>query len=233
MKIYELRDPLDQNYAQAAAVGTWTQPRGICPECSASAQVVEAPLIIEWLPDGNVVGDFTWLGWAVVVSSRAARSLSRKFRGFELASVEVRQGERHKPPVYPDGVQPLHHLRVTEMVTPLAESTIEVSACPACGTSKTYIHGMEQRKGDWDVHKMKTVTTDRARQTGSGLIVRASEVVSAGIFGLAGPSRYVFCTEGVKKFIEDHGFTNCGFREVGETDSFDSPVQQAHAPDHR
>lgn len=218
MKIYDLRDPLDEDYALAVAVGTWTEPRGLCSECGASAQVIEAPLTIEWLPNGGVVGDFTWLGWAVVVSDRAARSLSTKFRGFMIAAVEVRQGERPKLPIYPDGVEPLHHLRVARVVSALPESTIEVSVCPACGTSKTYIHGMEQRKGDWDVHKMKMVMTDLARQPGSGLIVRTSDVASAGIFGLVGPSRYLFCTETVKEIIEGQGFTNCGFREVGETE---------------
>lgn len=218
MKIYDLRDPLDEDYALAVAVGTWTEPRGLCSECGASAQVIEAPLTIEWLPNGGVVGDFTWLGWAAVVSDRAARSLSAKFRGFKLGGVEVREGEKHKLPIYADGVEPLHHLQVATMVSPLPESTLQVSVCPACGTSKTYIHGMEQRKGDWDVHKMKMVTTDLARKAGSGLIVRTRDVASAGIFGLVGPSRYVFCTETVKKFIEDHRFTNCGFREVGETE---------------
>jgi hypothetical protein len=217
MKILQLQDPRNPTYAHAGVLGTWTESHGICPRCSSSSQIVVPPLIIEWMPNGHLVGDFTWLGWAVVISSRAADLLSREFQGFELSDIEVRSGERPMKIIYPEDVRPLRQLVVVQTVIPLTASTIGISECPECGASTVHIRGTEQRVGDWDVENMKVVAVDRPRVAGQGLLVTAAHVVAAGIFGLSGRNRFVFCTETAKAVIEARGLTNCGFREVGET----------------
>lgn len=216
MVIYELWDPLSRTHAQASVVGTWSDDRGLCPKCGVSKQVIVPPLAVSWRPNGKIVGDFTWVVWAAVVSHRAGSALLEKCRGFQLLEVEVISADTTDL-VYPAGTEPLHHLDVTARVDPLPASTIEMKECSECGNVVTYITGIEQRRGDWDPKTMTMLSSNHRRVPGNGLLVNEDDVEVAGIFGLRGPSRFIFCTEAVKEFIEARGFTNCGFREVGET----------------
>lgn len=90
MRVYHFAEPFDYRYARAGRRGTWfpNPGPGVCPECTASRQDRIAPLILEWLPDSDQVGDFTWPGVndEVVVTQRV-----REFLDNNLVSLSSAQ----------------------------------------------------------------------------------------------------------------------------------------------
>jgi hypothetical protein len=210
VKLFHFHDPHDYDYARAGRRGTWYPDPGpgVCPECGVSRQELVPPLIIEWEPDSDVIGDFVWPGFddTVVVSQRVRETFESHFRGFECKPVEMRQKaslkrpkritKRTRPRVWlPYEGPPLWHLWVTASAhMDLKKSGYEVvKVCSTCGRVSYNNPSFEDR---YFVVDMETWGGED-------------------IFRLY-PSGVVFCTPKVKDFVEDHGFTNVSFLEDGE-----------------
>jgi len=92
--IYQLRHEYDERYARATRLGTWfPDDAELCQECGASNSSRVRPLVIEWEPGSDVIGDFTWPGLLddIIVSQGVRESLEGRFSGFEFGPVIMNQ----------------------------------------------------------------------------------------------------------------------------------------------
>jgi hypothetical protein len=233
MRIFRVRDPVDMRFAQAGTVGTWVSLHSTaCPECGASRQRRVPPLVIEWLPDSDVVADFTWSGAGgdIVVTQRVRESLEEQHLvGFEFRDVEMWQNpklqrprrvtKRTKPRVWlPYEGPPLYELWVTVWVhTDLGRSSVRlVRACATCGTEFYELTGIEVRERRWDPAKKDLVAAHRPREKRKGIYLQRKDLENADIFQLYEFPGWIFCVERVKTLIEERSFTNTLFLEMGE-----------------
>lgn len=95
MRVWCFTDPWDGSFAYASHVGTWSEPE------KGRARERTQPLVIEWEPGSDVIGDFTWLQFSpeiVVATQRVGRALLQRFRGFELGPVEMIQNPKLRRP---------------------------------------------------------------------------------------------------------------------------------------
>jgi hypothetical protein len=211
MKLYRFREPFDYRFARAVRLGTWYPDPGpgVCPECGTSQQQRIPPLIIEWLPDSDQVGDFTIAGFGddVLVTQKVREALETRFRGFEFHPVEMYQHprlkrpqritKRSKPRVWlPYEGPPLWDLRPTSVAQWDRErSTIEIiKVCGTCGRTDS------------------RMPTDETRH----LVLDPNTWGGEDIFWTYEPGGFIYCTEELKEFIEAQGFTNVAFEQDGE-----------------
>ena len=231
MKLFRFHNPLDFRFARGGRLGTWCPDPGpgVCPECTASRQRRVPPLIMEWLPESDTIGDFVWPGGDVVVSQRVREALEERFQGFEFKPVEMWQDpklkrpqritKRTKPRVWlPHEGPPLYELWVTAWVHADPErSTIRLTRdCATCGRRAYEMEGVEVRKSRWDAIKRDLVEVHIPRQAGKGIYVHQEDLRSVNIFRLFEAPGWILCTERVKTLIEDRAFSNVAFLEVGD-----------------
>lgn len=100
MKLYHFHNPHDYRYARAGRLGTWSASKGVCLECRRSTQERIPPLILEWLPDSDQIGDFVWpaIDDEVVVAQHVRDALRSSFVGFQFEVVEMYQDPKLRPP---------------------------------------------------------------------------------------------------------------------------------------
>lgn len=209
MKFYHFIDPYDYRYARAGRLGTWypSPGPGVCPKCSRSRQTRVPPLVIEWLPGSDQVGDFTWPGSEVVVSERVRQEFESRFRAFEFHEVQMYQDpklkrpqrvtKRTKPRVWlPYEGPPIWDLQPTVWCSLLIEQSglKLLGVCPGCGVQLYERPPLETRF----------------------LIVDPTTWRGEDVFRIREYPGQIFCTETVKTLVEDRGFTNVGFRFDGE-----------------
>jgi hypothetical protein len=230
MKIWKLTSPDDDRYAYALCVGSWSDG-ALCPECTASSEQRVLPLVFEWEPGSDVIGDFTFAGFGddIAITKRVADALMR-FGGFELGAIDMFQRRGLKPPKNPARVRkprvwlsyqgaPLHALWVTKHV-PLdfERSSVQVvRKCKTCGEKQFKIEGTEKfsLEVNEDVTAVAEIHTQRV--PGKGFYIDERHLADAAIFRLMELDAMVLCTDTVKRFIESQGFTNIAFLECGET----------------
>ena len=227
MKIWRFRDPHDARFARASLRGTWTQSTGTCPECGATSQRRVQPLVIEWEPDSDVVGDFVWPGFGsdIAVTDRVIEVLAARNSKFELGPVEMYQDpklkrtKRSKPRVWlPYKGSPLYDLWVTYQVSVDHErSSISLqNRCSACGIDRYKVSGIERWESNWDQERMELIPTHIERSQDQGLYVRRSDLNGYQLFRVNEAPAWILCTDGVKEAIEAEDLTNVMFLEVGE-----------------
>ena len=224
MKLWRFSDPSDFRYARASRRGTW--------EGSPSRRV--RPLVIEWEPDSDIVGDFTWPGFDtdVIVTDRVGRALKEAgTTGFEMAPVEMvenseaskRRSKKPRVKLPYTGPQ-LWDLWVTDWAKLDHErSTVTLVEKQPDGTEQYEVSGVERREANWDQERMELVREKYPRTEGQGLFVRTDTA----IFRLAEFPGWIFCTDEVKQLIESNDFTNVSFLEMGEV------LRGPHAPGAR
>ena len=102
MIIWRLKDPFNFRYAQAGLRGTWhpsDKSDEVCPECTSSCQKRIRPLVIEWKPNSNIIGDFIWPGLdSVAITENTLLGIQEHFRGFEPGPIEMVQDAKLKKP---------------------------------------------------------------------------------------------------------------------------------------
>lgn len=231
MKIFRFGNPLDTSFARAGRLGTWYPDPGpgTCPECGASRQRRIPPMIMEWLPDSDVIADFTWPGGDMVVTQQVWASLKERFQGLEFGPVEMWQDpklkrpkrvtKRTKPRVWlPYEGPPLRELWVTSWAhADMERSSIRlIKTCATCGTRFHDLTGVEERKHRWDPIEKELIEIHIPREEGKGVYVKQADLRNADIFGLHELPGSVFCVERVKAFIEQEQFTNVSFLEMGK-----------------
>jgi hypothetical protein len=211
MKLWRFSDPGDYQYARASRRGTWEgqPPRRV------------KPLVIEWEPDSNVIGDFTWPGFDsdIVITDRVGTAMKEAgVTGLELAPVEMvensrksKRTSRMKQVKLPYTGPPLWDLWVTGRARVDRErSTITTNHV---GTDERYeVSGIERWEVVWDQQRMELMKKRYPRVGGQGLFVRTR----TGIFRVPEFPAWVFCTDDVKELIEEHRFTNVSFLEMGD-----------------
>ncbi|MGH9891684.1 MAG: hypothetical protein ACREA0_06825 [bacterium] len=230
MKLWRFADPSDQQFAEASRRGTWSPSSGLCSECGASSQERIQPLVLEWEPGSDVIGDFTWPGFGsdIAIAEKVVTAF-KGFGGFEPGPVEMvqdpnqrRQGGPHrgKPRVWlPYQGPPLYDLWVTRQVhLDLERSSVWlVKECRTCGRQQYAVDGIERRETRWDKEQRKSVRMHIPRSRGLGFYVAEDAFTGSAIFRTHEFPGWVLCTDLVKEIVEKEGFTNVSFLEVGDT----------------
>jgi hypothetical protein len=213
MKLWRFTGPNDFRYARAGRQGgTWQE---------AEPWRRERPLVIEWLPGSDLIGDFTWPGLDtdIVVTDRVGTAMKEAgVTGLELAPVEMvetskqsKRMSRKKQVKLPYTGPQLWDLQVTERAQlDQKRSTITVKQDGA--EERFEVTGVERRGAVWDRQRMELMKVWHPRMEGQGLFVWTR----TGIFRVPEFPAWVFCTDGVKKLIEEHRFTNVSFLEMGD-----------------
>lgn len=68
MKFYLLDDPqIPAKYAMFSHLGTWSSNYKHCKFCGLHSQKLIEPLLVEWEPGTDVIGDFSWCGYTMIV----------------------------------------------------------------------------------------------------------------------------------------------------------------------
>ena len=209
IKLFTFDSPNNYFFAQATRHGTW-YPKGskICPECQTSRQKRVSPLVFEWEPGSDVIGDFIWPGFNndLVVVQKVREILEGQFREIEFGPVEFWQDPKLKPPkkmtrrskpriwlpytgptlwdVIPTSWCHLDHLQS------------DVSIAKKCSTCGKVIYKYPK----WN---QRHLVVDRNTWDGED------------IFHIYEYSGGIFCTERVKEFVDQGGFTNVRFSEDG------------------
>jgi hypothetical protein len=213
MKLWRFTNPKDYTYARAGRRGTWqgTPARRV------------PPLVIEWEPDSDRVGDFTWPGFDsdIVITDHVARVLTTAgISGFELAPVEM-VGRSDKPwrvqrrpcVQLPYSGPHLWDLWVTGFATTDRErSTVTRIGQDSSGVDDYDLVGVEHVETTWDQQQGQLVRQRHPRVAGQGLYVRSNH----GIFRVREALAWIFCTDHVKQLIESHECTNVSFLEMGD-----------------
>lgn len=230
MRIWRLTDPADSRFARASRRGSWSPSSGVCPDCGASSQERIQPLVLEWEPGSDVIGDFTWPGFGsdVAITEQVANRL-KAFGGFEPGPVEMVQdstlnrpsgSRRGKPRVWlPYDGPPLRDLWVTHQAyLDLERSSVRlVNECKICGRKHYDIDGIEWYETGWDKERRESVKTHHPRCQGLGIYSSADALAGVAIFRVREFPGWILVTDVVKDFVEKEGFTNVSFLEAGET----------------
>lgn len=231
MRLFSFDDPRDFRFASAVTRGTFVDLKGVCPGCGAPKQRRIQPLIMEWEPESDLIGDFVWLSWGsdVAVVHRAMVALGDRFRGFEPGRVEMVQDPRLKRPTrvtkrtkprvwLPYEGPSLFDFWVTAWAhADMGMSTVRlVKECNVCGRRVHGVSGIERRRSTWDPESKDLVETRYPRVPGQGVFVRRNELRGADIFHIYELPGFIMCTEPVKEFIEKEGFTAVRFDEMGD-----------------
>jgi hypothetical protein len=217
MKIWEFHNPHDYDYAGAHRVGGSWQP--------GEPYERRGPIVIEWEPDSDVVGDFTWpgLGSDLLIADRVARALAnRGIGGFELREVEMfesakvaqmsrRRSKRPRVRLPYTGPK-LWDLWVTAWTHADMERTTVTTHQRADGTTDYELSGIPRRESTWDQENGVMHKWMIPRVEGQGLFVPPID----GIFRVFEFPGCILCTDNVKCLIEEHRFTNVSFWEMGD-----------------
>lgn len=209
MKLYHFNSPNNYNFAQATHIGTWyPSETKICPECQTSRQTRISPLVIEWEAGSEIIGDFVWpgLNTDLVVVQKVKEAFEMNFREIVFGPVEFWQNPKLKRPTrntsrsktriwLPYDGPMLWDILPTNwchLDHPQSRVSIE-KECSRCGKIIYNTPPWHQRH----------------------LVVDLETWNGEDIFHIYEYSGAIFCTEPVKEFVIQTGFTNVGFLEDG------------------
>jgi len=234
MKIWQMKEPYESNFACFDLEGTWKNidsRTGLCPECTAPPRKIRVkPIVISWEPGSDVIGDFIWSmgGSFPLVQEHVFAKLKQRFSGFEAGPVKmvqapelkrpVRRSKRVKPRVrLPYKGPPLCELWITvSFRADLNASTIRrVEKCSTCGYQRWEVDGIETIKSRWNKDRMALDKIHTLRAPGQGLFVRKADLGEADIFEVREIDDCILCTDRAKEFVEHHNFSNVSFLEAG------------------
>lgn len=186
------------------------------------------PIVIEWSPGSNLIGDFTWPGSGrSVVKANVFETISSKFSMVRAEVVEMFQDPKLKVPKNKKRAKPriwlpydgpsLVELIPTYVVNAHANTSWVVAfRCDVCGSEMKRLDGYEQKEHRWDQRKQDLVPFFVPREPGKGVFVRQEQIVQHPIFFVEKLLPWIFCTDEFKHLIEDQGFSNIDFLEYGE-----------------
>lgn len=161
------------------------------------------PLIIEWEPGSDLIGDFAWGGFnsEIVVRRDVADTLSQNLSGFDIEPIETtnpmkletdeaaaRPGKKAKM-VSASTAVALCEMWV-EVKTPLDHAASGVQMEKECQTCGFKFYKPERR----------------------GLVLKG--VLQHDFFHLEEYPSWIFCSRKAKEFIGQHGYSNVTFRDV-------------------
>ncbi len=189
----------DVRFAFFSAVGTWTNEREPCEVCGWHWQKKVPPLLVQWEPSSDVIGDFSWdgpYGYSFVVKEPVAAALAAmgfECQFFPVEYVKPERAARTVPFPY-SGPKLLWGQCTQEVGLDMEASGVEQSSsCEVCGDSRyTFrFEGIVIRREMWGRQKMFRIGTN-------------------------GRSAATFVTEEGRRLLEDKGFSNLPFLAAGE-----------------
>ncbi len=201
MKIFLLNGtPPDYRFAECSVVGSWSKGGKPCKACQLTTQDLTEPLLVEWEPGSDVIGDFSWGGYTAVVKEEVKSFFERSHFECQFGIVKVVPfPERIKKSKIPQAPFPytgpvLHWLRPTEFVElDEKQSCVNIRVdCQECG--------------------QKDYTFRR-----TGLVIKATALGNRKLFRIKqfGKSKATFVTEEVATQLTHAGFSNFHCHEAG------------------
>lgn len=238
VKLYYLKIPHDPRFALASCVGTWAPlapgQGGFCGGCQRLNQIRVSPLVVEWEPGSDVIGDFVWAPiFGLMISAPAAERLNAAgISGFALGPVVMQESRSSKQPKRAtaarstrvpqvrlpyDGAQlfdftPNRHVRIDE-----SRSTARRrEACPVCGRYGYEVEGVERI----DLQSVDPVRGRMMKRTpripGCGYMVRKAMLDEDSIFSFEHSQDLMVWTERARDAYDRFGLSNLDFLEIGE-----------------
>lgn len=217
-RIWKPVDPLDGRFASALAKGTWEQREG--------RSVLVPPLVIEWEKGPDLVGDFFWpdFGCEMVVKQHVFRELQERFGGIEAGPVEVipPKWKRKKRPTPGRGSvtiwsEDLHLVEVQiRHFVDLDRDRSCIKRINENGETRNVIEGAEGIEWRDNPDDVLPIRTRVPRRPGGGIFVKASLLEGHSFFKVYDYPGMNLCTDSVRDFILDKGYTNIDFFELGE-----------------
>ncbi len=244
--------PLD--FAYVAREGTY-ETVGTCGTCGNWHVRDVPPLIVSWVADSDLIGDFVWGSRHAIVRESVLKAIAERFKGAEAGTVMMRQDPRLRRPKRMTSRNkrrvwlPYEGPSLVELVAPRLVNADESRStlkdhwiCPECGRIFGQVVGIEYKwadkihdSGEFDrngvlLRRPLDPVDDQAvpREPGAGYLVSSEEMGGFDIVRLHQGGGVILTTELVKRFIEEQGYTNIDFREVGET--FESPGRRIASP---
>lgn len=227
-KVWRLMEPSGTGYAQCALGSPVKITHKPCSQCTiGDSYVVPKPLVFEWEPGSDQIGDFVWpSGTRVAVQERVFKSLA-KVPDIEPSNVEMFQDPKLKRPKNPRRAKPrvwlpyegppLVELIVNHYVHVLPETTTEVvERCATCGRENRHLTGGESKQRRWSPEKEDLVPNPKPRVPGQGIFASKTDVKSVDIFRTYEFPGFILCTDEVKALLEGAQFTNLDFLEYGD-----------------
>lgn len=172
--------------------------RESCDVCQKVTQKLVEPLIVEWDYGGNLVGDFSYCGYTIIVTNRVKEFLKENNFNCHFGKVVVektRGKKRGKLVPYPYEGPNLDWMMPHDMITLDVEKTglyYQID-CPKCGYT------------DYIFRK-------------DGIVIPNSEVKDVKMFRIIqfGLSKAPFITEEALQEVLAQGFTNFWYNEAGD-----------------
>lgn len=161
MKILLLVDhPRHHQFAYFGHLGTWANDEG-CEQCGQSTAYLTEPILVEWEPGNDVVGDIAWCSYTFIVVSKVRDFLvARNFEcGFGRTEVVPPDKPRKRGIVTWPYTGPEFHWVRPQVHVPLNEKssgvTLEID-CEFCGRRKyTFrMDGIVIDRPAWNGQKM-------------------------------------------------------------------------------
>jgi len=226
--LWRLSEPHETTYASC---GMYSHPRELkkpdCARCDRGGiyESFPKPMILVWEPGSDVVGDFSFTGGRVAVKRTVFDALAQTFSGIVAEPIEMDQEPKLKRPKrvtkrtqpriwLPYEGPPLVEMWIERMFPYMPSTTVVVyDHCEDCGRGLRDIVGLEDVDSHWIGETMELIRTPRV--PGQGVFVREADLGGVKIFRIEEFTRVILCTNEVKAFIEERGFTNVEFLEYG------------------
>jgi hypothetical protein len=204
----------------------WIEVGELCPECGRIELRPAVPLVIEWEPGSDKVGDFSYVNRRWIVKEAVIESLRKHFRGFESGPLEMierpglrrpkRATGRNRRIWLPYDGPPLAEFVITAEVSMAPCSTVKTELCSNCGRDiDSEVIGIEEISHRYDKKLGHVVPYHKKRVRGQGLFACRADLGESDFFRFRDWGFYC-CTERAKYFIEAQGFSGVQFEEVGD-----------------
>lgn len=229
-RVWRMMKPFETSFAEA---GSRSPPQSVgpaCQHCGASDRtIMPTPLVLEWEPGSQIIGDFVWPSPARVVAKRTVvDQLVREFNGIRAEPIEMvqdpklkqpqRPNKRTKPRVWlPYPGPELVELWPEHTAQFLPSTTLYVGTrCDFCGRESHRLAGVEVKAHVYDREKGELVPDLQPRVPGQGVFVAASSIKNRPIFRAKEFTNAIWCTDEARSLIQSKGFTNVDFLEYGD-----------------
>ena len=205
---YRFSNPHDEEYAQACRLGTWEPDDGqtLCPECGIPQVTRVRPLIIEWEPGSDLVGDFTFPGLLddIIVSDRVRSRLHGIVKGAEFSSVIVREEKKSKR-----GISKSKEIALTTNSS--TEPLWDMFVTGWCHLNVKASHLVLEK--ECKTCHFRFFRPPKAPQK---LVLDGAEWHGENVFKCFEFPAWVFCLEDIRSVILEEEFTNVTFKRIGE-----------------
>lgn len=161
----------------------------------------------DWGSGGKQIGDFVFCYFTKVCRQRTFDTLQKRFKGLQGLPVRINKTEKERTAKNPKRLRwlPMEEVELTAFFSPHTVECLPESSLVTNDHGIIRIEGIVELRGD--------LLTPR--EAGKGLFFSKEAIGELDFFTLAS-TNFFLCTEAVKEFCEQAGFSNVQFLEVGE-----------------